>query len=94
MAPGQQELRVPLHWSDGQGIDVTKEFVFHRGNYAINVVQTVNNQSGAPWAATPYAQILRDDPPMHTSMFSANPERFSTRGPAIWDGVVPQAQDH
>lgn len=87
MAAGQQELRVPLHWSDGQGIDVTKEFVFHRGNYAINVVQTVNNHSGAPWAATPYAQILRDDPPIHTSMFSANPERFSTRGPAIWDGT-------
>jgi YidC/Oxa1 family membrane protein insertase len=87
MAEGQEELRVPLHWTDGQGVDVTKQFVFHRGNYAIDVVQTVDNHSGAPWATTPYAQILRDDPPIHTSMFSANPERFSTRGPAIWDGT-------
>jgi len=87
MAAGQEELRVPLHWSNGQGVEVTKEFVFHRGNYAINVVQTVDNHSSAPWATTPYAQILRDDPPIHTSMFSANTERFSTRGPAIWDGT-------
>ena len=85
MAAGQEELRVPLHWSNGQGVEVTKEFVFHRGNYAINVVQTVDNHSSAPWATTPYAQILRDDPPIHTSMFSANTERFSSRGPAIWD---------
>jgi YidC/Oxa1 family membrane protein insertase len=87
MTAGQEELRVPLHWTDGQGIDVTKEFVFHRGNYAIDVIQTVDNHSSASWGATPYAQILRDDPPVHTSMFSANPERFSTRGPAIWDGT-------
>ena len=86
MQDGQQELRVPLHWSDGQGVEVTKEFIFHRGNYAMDVVQTVDNHSGSAWAATPYAQILRDDPPVHTSMFSANAERFSTRGPSLWDG--------
>jgi YidC/Oxa1 family membrane protein insertase len=87
MAPGQEELRVPLHWTDGHGVDVVKEFLFHRGSYAIDVTQTVNNQSAAPWAVAPYAQILRDDPPTHTSIFSANPERFATRGPAIWDGT-------
>ena len=52
MAPGQDELRVPLHWTDGQGVEVTKEFVFHRGSYAINVTQTVNNHSAAPWAVS------------------------------------------
>jgi YidC/Oxa1 family membrane protein insertase len=87
MTAGQDELRVPLHWSDGHGVDVVKEFVFHRGSYAINVTQTVNNESATPWAAAPYAQILRDDPPTHSSIFNANPERFATRGPAIWDGV-------
>ncbi|HEV2701029.1 MAG TPA: membrane protein insertase YidC, partial [Steroidobacteraceae bacterium] len=86
MAAGQDELRVPLQWSDGQGVTVTKTFVFHRGHYAINVIQTVDNHSAAPWSVTPYAQILRDDPPIHTSLFSANTERFSTRGPSIWDG--------
>ncbi len=87
MAPGQDELRVPLHWTDGHGVEVVKEFVFRRASYAITVTQTVDNQSAAPWVATPYAQILRDDPPIHTSLFSANPERFATRGPAIWDGT-------
>ncbi|HTV77827.1 MAG TPA: membrane protein insertase YidC [Steroidobacteraceae bacterium] len=87
MAAGQGELRVPLHWTDGHGVDVVKEFVFHRGSYTIGVTQTVDNHSTAPWPVAPYAQILRDDPPIHTSLFSANPERFSTRGPAIWDGT-------
>jgi YidC/Oxa1 family membrane protein insertase len=85
MAPGQNELRVPLHWTDGHGVDVVKEFAFKRGSYTIAVTQTVTNQTAAAWTATPYAQILRNDLPIRTSMFSANPERFSSRGPAIWD---------
>ena len=85
MAPGQDELRVPLHWTDDHGVTVTKEFVFRRGRYAIDVTQTVDNQSAMPWAVAPYAKILRNDPPTHTSLFSTNPERFATHGPAIWD---------
>src|ERR1700761_2225493 len=86
LAPGQDELRVPLRWSNDQGIEVIKEYVFRRGSYAIGVNQTVNNQSAAPWTAAAYAQIVRNDIPIKTSMFSANPERFASRGPAIWDG--------
>ncbi|HEY1898249.1 MAG TPA: membrane protein insertase YidC [Steroidobacteraceae bacterium] len=86
LAPGQDELRVPLHWTDGHGVDVVKEFVFRRGSYAIDVTQTVDNHSSEPWAVAPYAQILRNDPPTHSSLFSRNPERFSAHGPAIWDG--------
>ncbi len=85
MAPGQDELRVPLHWTDGQGVEVTKEFVFRRGSYAINITQTVTNHSTAPWPAAAYARIVRNDPPTRTSMFSTNPERFASHGPAIWD---------
>jgi YidC/Oxa1 family membrane protein insertase len=85
MSPGQDELRVPLHWTDGQGVEVTKQFVFRRGSYAIDITQTVDNHSSAPWAASAYAQIVRNDPPTHTSLFSTNPERFASHGPAIWD---------
>jgi YidC/Oxa1 family membrane protein insertase len=85
LAPGQDELRVPLHWTSN-GVDVVKEFVFHRGSYAIGVTQTVDNHSTAPWGAAPYAQILRSDAPIRSSYFSTNPERFASRGPAIWDG--------
>jgi YidC/Oxa1 family membrane protein insertase len=86
LQPDQQDLHVPLHWSNGQGVEVIKDYVFHRGSYAIGVTQTVNNQSTAPWVVIPYAQIVRNDPPVKTSIFSANPERFAARGPAIWDG--------
>ncbi len=58
MAPGQDELRVPLHWSDGHGVEVVKEFVFRRGSYAITVTQTVDNQS----ACTVGRGALRADP--------------------------------
>ncbi len=85
LAQGQDELRVPLHWSAG-GVSVTKQYVFHRGSYAVDIEQTVDNQSAAAWSATPYAQILRNHVPVHSSMFNPNPERFAFNGPAIWDG--------
>ena len=46
---------MPLHWTDGHGVEVTKEFVFRRGSYAINITQTVDNHSAEPWAASAYA---------------------------------------
>ncbi len=64
---------------------MVKEFAFRRGSYAINITQTVDNHSTLPWSAAPYAQIVRNDLPIHNSIFSTNPERFATRGPAIWD---------
>ena len=87
LPPNQDALRVPLHWTDGQGVEVTKEYVFRRGSYDINVTQTVDNHSGSAWAAEPYAQIVRNDPPTKSSLFSTNPERFAAHGPAIWDGT-------
>jgi len=85
LAQGQDELRVPLHWSEG-GVSVTKEYVFRRGSYAVDIDQTVSNQSASDWPATAYAQILRNHIPVHSSMFNPNPERFAFTGPAIWDG--------
>ncbi len=35
LAAGADELRVPLSWSDGAGLAVTKTYVFKRGAYAI-----------------------------------------------------------
>src|SRR5271170_1058748 len=37
LAAGADELRVPLSWSDGAGLAVTKTFVFKRGSYAIDL---------------------------------------------------------
>jgi YidC/Oxa1 family membrane protein insertase len=79
------ELRVPLTWSDEQGVKVTKTFVLHKGMYNIGVEYNVENNSAAPWIVTPYAQILRNDPRTKRSMF--NVESYAFHGPAIWDGT-------
>jgi hypothetical protein len=46
MAPGASELRVPLSWTDGQGVTVTKTYVFRPGSYAIGIEYEVDNRSG------------------------------------------------
>ncbi len=79
------ELRVPLSWTDGQGVTVTKTYVLHRGQYAIGVEYSVENHSDATWTAAPYAQILRNDPRTKRSMFNVQSSAF--HGPAIWDGT-------
>lgn len=57
LAAGQDELRVPLSWTDGQGVSVTKTYVLRRGSYAIDVEYTVQNASAAPWQAASYVQL-------------------------------------
>jgi YidC/Oxa1 family membrane protein insertase len=81
---GGNELRVPLTWSDG-GVSVTKTFVFHRGSYRVDVDYAVHNGGATPWAARPYAQILRDDPPTKRSYF--NVSSYAFHGPALYDGT-------
>ncbi len=84
LANGANELRVPLQWQDENGVTVTKTYVFHRGNYRIDIEYRIENHSSAPWIAAPYAQILRDDPKVDGSMFKAETRAF--RGPALYDG--------
>jgi YidC/Oxa1 family membrane protein insertase len=83
LAPGQDELRVPLTWSDGNGVTVAKTFVFHRSLYSVGLEYSVHNTSAAPWAAASYARISRVDPKTERSMFKV--ESFAFRGPAIYD---------
>jgi len=84
MTNGQDELRVPLQWSDDHGVTVTKTYVFRRGSYRIGLEYHVDNKSPEPWVAATYAQILRDDPKVEGSMFRAETRAF--RGPALYDG--------
>ena len=79
-----KELRVPLTWTGDQGVQVTKTFIFRRGEYAIDIEYDVENHSDAPWSAAPYAQILRNDPRTKRSMF--NVETYAYHGPAFFDG--------
>ena len=54
-----EEIRVPLTWDDGNGIHVTKTFIFKRGEYDIKVRHTLSNQSGQSWTGSRYEQLQR-----------------------------------
>ncbi len=85
LAPGANELRVPLTWSDGQGMTVTKTFIFKRGQYAIGLDYDVKNDSATPRKLASYAQILRHWEHASRSYFDV--ETYSFKGPAVYDGT-------
>jgi YidC/Oxa1 family membrane protein insertase len=80
------EIAVPLAWTDGNGVTVTKTFTLRRSAYRIALDYKVENRSSAVWQAAIYAQILRYDVPSARSMFF-NVEGNAFHGPAIYDGV-------
>ncbi len=81
---GATELRVPLSWSDGKGLTVTKTFVFKRGLYAIDLIYDVQNAGTAPRKLANYSQILRRWEHASRSYFDV--ETYSFKGPAVYDG--------
>jgi len=85
LAPGATELRVPLSWTDGQGLSVTKTFVFKRGQYAIGLDYEVKNDGAKPRKLASYAQILRHWEHASRSYFDV--ETYSFKGPAVYDGT-------
>jgi YidC/Oxa1 family membrane protein insertase len=92
MTDGADELRVPLVWRDAEtGVTVTKTYVFKRGQYRIDLRYDVENAGAATWRAASYAQILRNDPPVETSMFSV--ESYAFQGPAYYDGIKYEKLD-
>ena len=84
LAAGENELRVPLTWTDGQGLSVTKTFVFKRGLYAIDLTYDVVNSGATPRKLGSYSQILRHWE--HASRSYFNVETYSFKGPAVYDG--------
>jgi YidC/Oxa1 family membrane protein insertase len=68
MAAGEDTLSVPLTWSK-DGIEITKTFVFKRGDYLIDVSYEINNQSEATWNGQFYSQFKRADVPAKKESF-------------------------
>ena len=85
LAPGANELRVPMTWSDGQGLRVTKTFVFTKGQYTIGLYYDVQNDGAATRKLASYAQILRHWEHASRSYFDV--ESYSFKGPAVYDGT-------
>jgi YidC/Oxa1 family membrane protein insertase len=80
-----KEIRVPLTWSDGTGLTVTKTFVFSRGQYAIGLYYDVKNDSPTARKFASYAQFLRHWEHASRSYFDV--ETYSFKGPAVYDGT-------
>jgi YidC/Oxa1 family membrane protein insertase len=85
LATGADEVRVPLSWSDGAGLSVTKTFIFKRGSYAIDLVYDVRNSGANSRNLAPYSQILRHWEHASRSYFDV--ETYSFKGPAVYDGA-------
>jgi YidC/Oxa1 family membrane protein insertase len=84
LGPNDNELRVPLTWTDGQGLTVTKTFVFARGQYAIDLQYDVKNAGTASRKLASYSQLLRHWEHASRSYFDV--ESYSFKGPSIYDG--------
>jgi len=74
------EVRVPMTWSDGNGIEVTKTFVFKRGEYDITVDHTLTNRSGQSWSGSRYDQLQRSVDKNKDDGGFQNPGRYSFFG--------------
>ena len=85
LANGAKELRVPMTWSDGAGLTVTKTFVFTRGQYSIGLHYDVKNEGAAPRKLASYSQFLRHWEHASRSYFDV--ETYSFKGPAVYDGT-------
>ncbi len=84
LAPGADQLRVPLRWRDESGLDVVATWIFHRGDYVIDLEFEINNRTGADWRGARYLQLQRTEPDFSDSGPAfTNPERFSYNG-AAW----------
>ncbi|HHH36466.1 MAG TPA: membrane protein insertase YidC [Gammaproteobacteria bacterium] len=62
LAEGADELRVPLVWESGNGLRVTKTYIFHRDRYVVDVEHRVENGTGQPWQGMQYRQFQRTEP--------------------------------
>jgi len=82
------ELVVPLTWTDESGLTVEKRYTFRRGSYAVLLEQVVTNGSDAEWRGAEYVRIKRHSAEMERSMF--NVDSYSFDGPIVYDGEKSQ----
>ena len=80
LAPGAEEIRVPLTWESPDGVLVTKTFIFKRDQYDIEVRYQLTNNSGVTWAGSRYDQLQQSVPGDEDSGGFTNPGRYSFRG--------------
>jgi YidC/Oxa1 family membrane protein insertase len=69
--------------AEQNGVKLTKTYVFHRGQYQIDLTHTVENATAETISPSVYVQLVRDD-----SKLEGDSALYSTfNGPAIYTGV-------
>ncbi|RFF30344.1 membrane protein insertase YidC [Wenzhouxiangella sediminis] len=85
LQPGQDTLEVPLTWQHESGLQVVATWIFHRGNYIVDLEMEVINQSGETWQGARYVQLQKTRPDLSDAGWAfTNPERFSYNGAAVY----------
>jgi len=82
LAEGQDRLVVPLRWQDANGVVVTKQYVFHRGQYQVDVSMAVENKGSQSWQGRQYQQLQRQAQEQKSSFFGVH----SYSGATYYDG--------
>ncbi|AUG98859.1 membrane protein insertase YidC [Pectobacteriaceae bacterium C52] len=84
LANGQNEIRIPLTYTDANGVSYTKTFVLKRGDYALKVEYNVNNSSAKPLELTLFGQLKQSiDLPSDRATGSHNFALHTYRGAAF-----------
>lgn len=62
LGPNQNQLIVTLNGKDSEGLAVSKEFIFTKGSYVIDVNYKIVNQGSSEWKGYLNTQLLRSSP--------------------------------
>ena len=87
---GEDRIVVPLTWTNGAGLTVTRTFTLGRGSYAVALDQHIDNAGTYAWKAHDYARIVRHWQHVETSFWNRDPELTAFRGPVFSDGTKIQ----
>lgn len=62
LMPNQKDLLVALTGKTNEGVKITKEFVFTRGSYVVQVRYRIANEGSTPWVGYINTQLVRNQP--------------------------------
>ena len=83
LAEGQNELAIPLTYTDAAGNTFTKTFTLKRGEYAVNVGYSVKNAGATPLQVATFGQLKQTIKlPSHRDTGSSNFALHTFRGAA------------
>jgi YidC/Oxa1 family membrane protein insertase len=86
LAASQQKLKVTLELKQPDGVMISKQFTFSRGQYLVDVSYQIDNKSQQTWSGNFFAQIKRDG--------LADPSNNSFAVHTFLGGALSSPQEH